>query len=351
MKSEREVGQTVTRSWVIGQQGVNAFQRRCLELSWIFQETSQQSDFGKDGYLDFAPRSVVTGPCIAVQIKGGRSMKRGGGYTLKVSKSQRRFWEMSTVPVFGIVWDPDEDALFWCDISGKLRTDGLEAKLFAPNTQELNTAEGANAFLEYAIASTIAGPIALALASEDKFLQIAAVEDTLAWGRQDPRYFILLRRVMFGLHPHALDHAIYVLGKLTLNYDVLADKLWIGQENCTALRSHFKWTVSEVVALLDRIEDDGIYRGTFGQNIYWLIVGDDNWDFISIVEQAVVLAVEMGRTTAAAWGLIISVFWAEKRGEAKLAELLERQPKLQSIWSVDQIREELKQNGEIDLSG
>ena len=177
----------------------------------------------------------MTGPCIAVQIKGGRSFRNADGYSLNASDSQRCFWEMSTVPIFGIVWDPDTDGLYWCDITGTLRKQGHQARIHAPKHNELNSTEGASSFQEYAVASSIAGPIALALASDDLLLQVAAVEDTLAFGKRDPRYFVLLRRIMFALHGDALDHAIYVLGKLTMNPDVYFDTLWFGKSN---LRRH-----------------------------------------------------------------------------------------------------------------
>jgi hypothetical protein len=342
---------TVTSSWVVGRQGVNAFERRCLELGWVFHETPQQSDFGKDGYVDFTHNTTMTGPCVAVQIKGGRSFRNSDGYNLRASDSQRRFWEMSTVPVFGIVWDPDSNGLHWCDITGTLRKQGYQAQLHASRCNELNSTEGAASFKEYAIACSIAGPVALALASDDPLLQVAAVEDTQAFGKRDPRYFVLLRRTMFALHEDALDHAIYVLGKLTMNPDAYFDKLWFGMTVCQDIRRQFRWTVSEAILLLGRIENDGVNRATFGQNIYWLIVGDDNWDYVSIVQEATILAATLGNEHAAGWDLYLSVFWAAEHGERRLDEFLKRQPLLKFVWSYEAIRDLLAKDGRVEIAG
>ena len=48
----------------------------CLDQGWVFTETPEQTDFGKDGYLDFSKGGRLTGQCIALQIKGGLSFRR-----------------------------------------------------------------------------------------------------------------------------------------------------------------------------------------------------------------------------------------------------------------------------------
>jgi hypothetical protein len=345
-----EAAKNVIRSWVVGRQGVDTFRTRCLELGWVFHETiqPQQPSLGKDGYLEFTKNSVF---CVAVQIEGGRSLCDAEQYELKAIKMQRKSWKASTVPVFGIVWDPDTNGLFWSDITGTLCIQGERAKIYAPTNNELNSKEGAEAFFKTAIAKCCAGPLALKLASDNVSEQVGAIDDILAFGKYDPRYYILLRRMMFGLRNAALDHAICVLGKFTFNYDVYLDKLWFGIKFCEHIRRHFRWTVLEVVALLSRIQDDGVYRATFGQNIYWLIVGDNEWDYVKVVQEATILAAAIGNKRSAAWGSILTVYWAGEEGEIKLNEILELQPKLKSLWSYRVICDQLKKNGKIEMDG
>ena len=47
-------GPIVSDTWVTSQKAVNTFQAFCLDQGWVFTETPEQTDFGKDGYLDFS---------------------------------------------------------------------------------------------------------------------------------------------------------------------------------------------------------------------------------------------------------------------------------------------------------
>jgi len=105
-------GPVVSDSWATGRKAVAAFERFCTEQKWVFTELPGQADFGKDGYVDFSNGDRLTGQCIAVQIKGGRSFRRKGGYEVTADARRRHLWADSTVPVFGIVWDPTDDSLF-----------------------------------------------------------------------------------------------------------------------------------------------------------------------------------------------------------------------------------------------
>ena len=95
------------------QEAVNAFEAFCLDQGWVFTETPEQTDFGKDGYLDFSKEGRLTGQCIALQIKGGVSFHRRGSYVIPADRRRRTFWSESSVPVFGIVWDPADGGLYW----------------------------------------------------------------------------------------------------------------------------------------------------------------------------------------------------------------------------------------------
>jgi hypothetical protein len=99
-------GPVVPGTWVTSQKAVNAFEAFCLGQGWVFTETPEQTDFGKDGYLDFSKEGRLTGQCIALQIKGGVSFRRGGSYVIPADRRRRTFWSQSSVPVFGIVWGP-----------------------------------------------------------------------------------------------------------------------------------------------------------------------------------------------------------------------------------------------------
>jgi hypothetical protein len=121
--------------------------------------------------------------------------------------------------------------------------------------------------------STSGPTVAFAFGSDDADMQEAAAYDCFGLGRAGPKYLVLLRRVMFGLHPTALDRAIMALNYCSHNGDNAYRPNWMSEDNRTAVRKHFTWTIDEAVELLDRTSDEeGFERGTFASCIYWLIV-------------------------------------------------------------------------------
>jgi Domain of unknown function (DUF4365) len=298
-------GPLVSEGWVTSQRAVNAFTEFCLAHKWVFTETPEQTDFGKDGYLDFSQEGLLTGQCIAVQIKGGESFRRRNGYTIPADRRRRTFWRESTVPVFGIVWDPQDGALYWTELTRILQEEGVDAPLRVPTANRLRD-EDIEHFLASMWRATTGTGLAPAFGSDDTELQEAAVYDCYGLGRWDPRYLILLRRAMFGFQPDALDFAIHVLNWSSLNTDILKDPSWMSLANRQAVRAHFVWTIDEAIQLLDRVQDDDWFeRGCFSLCIYWLLVGPTpaGTDFVDLVEAATLRASADGRDHAAKWGL------------------------------------------------
>lgn len=130
-------GPQVTDQRNISEKALSAFRSLCAEQSWVFAETNQKDDYGKDGYLDLSNSGELDGLCVAIQIKGGTSLRRSDGYVIKPEVKHRRIWHGSTVPVFGIIWDPD-GGLFWVDLSGTLKREGEQARLHAPHSNILD---------------------------------------------------------------------------------------------------------------------------------------------------------------------------------------------------------------------
>ena len=85
----------------------------------VFQEVDAANDYGKDAYLDIVEELQVTGLCVALQVKGGRSYRtRDGSYRLPVDEAHALIWARSTVPVLGIVHDERENSLHWGEPDG-----------------------------------------------------------------------------------------------------------------------------------------------------------------------------------------------------------------------------------------
>jgi hypothetical protein len=345
-------GPVVLDTWVTSREAVQALDAFCVERKWVFTETPGQSDFGKDGYIDLSREGKLTGQCIAVQVKGGSSSRRSNGYAIRADRRRRRFWRDSTVPVFGIIWDPDIGSLFWVDLTAALLGSDLTGALEVPATNRLDDAD-LDAFLGAVWQSTTHSSVSSALGSDDTELQELAVYDCWAMGRRDPRYLVLLRRVMFGLSLASFDLAIYVLNSCALNPDNLLDKRWMTMEDRRSVREHFRWTVDEAVTLLGRAQDeDGCTRGSFSSCIYWLIVGSDpaGDHFVPLVAQATTRAATEGYEQAAKWGLVLCVYWAGTSGSDVLETLLDQAPALRGSEMATHLASDLATYGYVDIT-
>src|SRR6266498_1536481 len=111
----------IPNSRVVSREGVNAAQRFFEGCGCIFQEVALQNDFGKDAYIDLTFGEIVSPLCIAVQIKSGQPFQSAAGdYFIPVERHASN-WRSSTVPVFGLVYDPSDNLLRWADLTGYLR--------------------------------------------------------------------------------------------------------------------------------------------------------------------------------------------------------------------------------------
>src|SRR5579862_4172720 len=116
----------------LSREGVNAVQGFFERHGCVFQEVAQQNDFGKDGYLDLGERGLVTFLCAALQIKSGASYRTtNGDYAIPV-KDHANNWRSSTIPIFGLVYDPDDRQVRWVDITGYLRERPEQANASIP---------------------------------------------------------------------------------------------------------------------------------------------------------------------------------------------------------------------------
>ena len=72
--------------------------------------------------MDLVEGTDVTGEMIALQVKGGISYRRGQSYAVPCSAADRELWRTSSVPVFGVVHDPETDKLHWTNLTAWARS-------------------------------------------------------------------------------------------------------------------------------------------------------------------------------------------------------------------------------------
>ena len=340
----------ITDSWVAGREAVLAFERFCLDQRWVFHEVPGHADFGKDGYVDLAEASgAITGGCFSVQIKGGRSRRRAGGYRIDGSDNNRRQWAASTLPVIGIVWDPERSRLHWMDLSETLSSKGLGADLLVPEAQHLDGEHEIRRFKKYLSSVAHRQASTLDLVSADDDLQLAGVAGAYYVGRTDGRALVLLRRLLFTMGEAARRSAVWALACAVPHADIF--HTFEGSpdaEACRVLEPSLRWTVDEIVELLALVdEEQGIDRGTFGQHVYHLLVMDPS--HASKTADAAVTAARRGRETAATWALVLAIYWAGEDGNAEFRRLLAAEPALAETWAAEQIGQSLRDFGYVSL--
>ncbi len=89
----------------------------------VVQEVDTANDIGKDLYVDLAQDGRFTGELIALQVKGGGSYRGPhGSHRLRADADDRDLQANGSVPVFGVIHDPDYDALYWTNLTSWSRS-------------------------------------------------------------------------------------------------------------------------------------------------------------------------------------------------------------------------------------
>lgn len=245
-----------------------------------FQEIDQQQDIGKDAYVDLGDKAGITPLCVALQIKsGGKYRTRKGDYVVPV-EHHADLWKRSTVPVFGIVYDPDDSELRWVDLTGYLRAhpdqEGGNVPVSGRQILDEVTLRGAftNAVRSYVSRGTT--DLVLNLLSPDPF-QTGAMYDAWALSRSDAKYLLLLRRFLMDLHPEATRRSIWLLSHVGLHPNIFFNKdTWIKPEAERLLLPSFRWSPEELAHMLRAVDHSDYGQGTLGECLDVLLYEDPN---------------------------------------------------------------------------
>ncbi|HEV2679324.1 MAG TPA: DUF4365 domain-containing protein [Rhodanobacter sp.] len=259
--------------------GVRACAGFFENLDCFFQEIDQQNDFGKDAYVDLPQDDETEGHCVALQIKAGPTYRRrSGGYFVPINQHAKT-WRESTVPVFGVVFDPELARLGWVDLTGYLRENPhvTSGRITVPPDNVLTAASFATFCHSVGTYSqSSADSLFLNLLSESPARQAQALNDAWALSRRDARYLLLCRRVILELPRSATRWLLWRLSHVAGNPDILyTSETWLPSPIQARLRASFSWSVSELVhgfQVIDPHEEWG--RGTLGQCLDVLLAED-----------------------------------------------------------------------------
>jgi hypothetical protein len=264
-------------------EGVNAARTFFERCGCVFVEIGLENDYGKDAHVDLGNDVSVTSICAGVQIKSGVSYRHNGDYRIPLSSADLEYWKESTVPMIGIVYDPDDGLLRWVNITQYLCASNVSPGSYIPvDGKAILSLTSLRGEFTASVKNTMVGfrrhPLAQ-LCDRSAANQYHGILDCFTLGRADPRLFVGLRHMLFQLEPSVLQTGISALAHLTPHPDIFwSDKNWFPQLVTDQVRSHFRWSEDEVSKLLAIVPAEEWQRGQLGQSIYMLLLEDPEID-------------------------------------------------------------------------
>jgi hypothetical protein len=336
---------------VVERNAVNAARDFFETNGCIFQEVDTANDYGKDAYVDLADEGQVTGVCAAVQIKGGTSYKRKDGYVIPVGE-HLDVWRSSTLPIIGIVYDPEDKHLRWCNISRYLDGVGATAPshipiradaILTPTILRLEVRPSIDRFSRLHPEHPI-----MQLCSMHEALQLAALYDCFALGRSDARVLIALRYLTKALAGEPLRLAIRVLSHLTPHPDILwHSRNWIPTDVKKDAKPHLVWETQEIYTFLSCVDLEAWHRGGLGEDLYVLFMEDP--EIREKMESLAIAAMNKGDEDIAFAALHLTIYWARERGAEKYRHMLARCPDFQTLPLAEELERTLRESGSVIL--
>lgn len=337
------------RSRTTSRAGVRACAAFFEDHHCVFQEVDQQNDFGKDAYVDLLHTQASVGHCVALQIKSGPSYRQERGYVIPIEKHAST-WRESTVPVFGIVFDPGIHRLCWVDLTGYLRAN--------PQVQSGNVVVPDDNVLDDSHFSAFCRAVAdyrplpsntlyLDLLSDSEPRQAQAVLDAWALCRRDARYLLLLRRLILEFSGPVVPFLIQRLSLAAGHPDVFyTAQTWLPPPIQARARASFRWSPAEVAHMARAIHHEDWGRGSLGQCLDVLLVDDPNT--LVNASDALGLLLATGDLEQAIRLLILGLSYSDDP-RAYLDTLCARYPPLMGHWIITELNEQLRENNHVSL--
>jgi hypothetical protein len=336
------------RNRITEREAVNAARRFFESNGCVFQEVDTANDYGKDAYLDIAEGEQITGLCAAIQVKGGVSYRRpDGSYFIPVDVAHIRIWQQSTLPVLGLVYDPDDGLIRWCSISAFVNTKQNARASSIPvvanavlDEKELHTSLR-SAVLE--ASRVVKDPLVQTL-SEESDISESAILDCFALGRSDARVLLGLRYLLRAFDREVMRSLIYVLTHLTPHPDIFwHERNWIPKEIKQAVQPHLYWEQAEILRLLQAVDADEYQRGGMGQSLYMLLVQDSN--ITEKMASVAVRAASSGDEEIGNIALYLHLYWLGEDAPERFSNLLSAHASLRSLSNVPEIAQQLEDHG------
>ena len=331
----------------------------------VVDEVDGRSDYGRDLNVDITRDSAITGGIIGVQVKGGRTFFRRGQWVIPATKVDWAYWRASTVPIIGMVHDPDSEIIRWINLTEAARSRVLThpsgfkaleqnddlAEIALEEVLDDDTFDSFITRTEAYLAATADSAYLLLIDSDDE-IRRQGVFNCWTLGRRDPRPLILLRRVLASLSDRSLYDGIRVLAHATPHPDIFWTKQnWISPVVEEAVQASFRWSpdeLAELVHCVETFDDEGSdwQRGGIGQSLWSIMVVDP--ELHGKLPSAIRAAIETGRIKAAVRLLICLQYLADDP-VSEVDALIHANPSLAQHEMARVVVEHLHEHGRLDV--
>lgn len=282
MTMRRPLSQATSR------EGVNFVRSLVERANCIFHEIDLGNDLGIDAYLEFIVDENATGCCVAVQVKSGTSYRTATGrYALRTDPRHLAYWNSHTLPIFGIVFDPERRKAFWVDITAyiKLNPGIIENGPYlieVPDSQGL-AEETFDAFREYCLnyreqysrEANFGRALELLSSRSDEQACFDALYALFSYHRQQFSMWYYLISVLSNYHEHPiLPWIITRLSHLPGHGDIFWSKRNLIDPSVRRRALAFmseRLDRRDAIAMLSAIDENGIQRGSLGQSVHAII--------------------------------------------------------------------------------
>lgn len=335
----------------IEREGVNAARTFFEDCGCVFVEIGLQDDYGKDAHVDLGDEVSASSVCAGVQIKSGVSYRHGSNYRIPLSSADFEYWSESTLPMIGIVYDPDDELLRWVNITQYLTESGGSPGSYIPvDGKATLTLASLRGEFTASVKATMVGfrrhPL-VQLCDQSAATQHHGILDCFTLGRADPRLFVGLRLMLFHLDFTVLPTGIVALAHLTPHPDILwGDKNWFPKRVKDQVKPYLNWTQDEVSKFLSLVPLEEWERGGMGQNIYMLLLEDPE------VERKLEIAANHlidEDFDSARLAVYLLVDRAGPEGLDRLEQLTKHMPALDDDPLIREIRNDLREHGSVSF--
>jgi hypothetical protein len=341
------MGTTKLRSSATAKKGVN-YVRDIIESSnSIFHEIHQENDYGNDAFVELVEGTNVRGITVAVQIKSGTSYCSTETCKIPASKQHFEYWKSHTLPVIGVVYDPEEHKGYWVDIKRYI-TDRTSLPEEGPYTISFKKTEFSSFTAEnfelivkpIYLKAQVKLPLTTSMrfCSSDDYTEhslglavlmnhyAASIE---AW---ELMFSTLRSRTISTLDPSILYYLAHIPGHPDIHWSpnkLIPLDLKEYLKNIVA-----DWSIEDVAKILCLLsEDESFERGSLGQNADAVIslIKDKNDKLISVIEDHRLPT--FARDSAA----LLYAYYTQLEGIQKLRELAVEYPDL--TWPSELVRQ------------